>query len=663
MNKQDIKKRIDTLRAQVEDLGYKYYVEDNPIVSDDIYDSLSHELRDLLEKHPEYKDPNGSENRVGGKPVDKFLKVSHSIPMLSLQDIFSREELDLWETRVKKLISNEKKVDYFCELKFDGLAVSLIYENGKFVRGATRGDSKIGEDITQNLRTVRTIPLILKNAPKYIEIRGEAVMSKKVLKDLNKIQEKLGKPLFANTRNTAAGSLRQLDPALASSRKLDFFAYDIAEIRDEKFEKKILTHSDKHELLKKLGFKLDQNEIIAKNLDEVYRFVKKIEKLREKFQYGTDGLVISVDSLRLQNILGSVGKTPRYMSAYKYPAERATTTVLDIDVNVGRTGVLTPIAKFKPTLVAGSMVSKATLHNMDQIERLDIRIGDTAVIQKAGDVIPAVVEVLVKMRTSKEKKFSMPKNCPVCGERVERSTVAYYCTNKSCPAKNRRGMQHFVNAMEIYEIGPKVLDRFQEAGLISDFADIFSLKKEDVQSIERFGEKSAENIINSINEKRKVPLHRFLYALGILHIGDQTSRDIAEYFGSLEKIINAKEYEINSIENVGPIVAHSIYEFLKHKENLMLVKKLLANGVFIEKAIKKVVGPLTGKTFVITGTLGTMSRESAKEKIISLGGKVSGSVSKLTDYVLAGDTPGSKYDTAQKLGVKIIDEKEFLKIL
>ena len=716
MTQDEAKKRIQKLTDQIEDLRYRYHVENDPSVTDDIYDSLSRELRALEELFPDLRDQNSPTNRVAGKPLDKFVKVAHAVPMLSLQDVFSVQELEAWEKRVEKLVPSEKSLRYFCELKFDGLAVSLVYKDGRFVQGATRGDGKIGEDITQNLRTINSIPLLLRplpftkgeagrgSVPKYIEIRGEAVLSKKVWKELNKIQEKAGKALFANTRNAAAGSLRQLDAKLAASRKLDFFAYDIAEIKDKDF--KLETHSDKHALLKKLGFKVDTHDAVCDDLKQAENFIDKFEKEREKFPYGTDGVVISIDKLHLQKIMGVVGKTPRYMVAFKYPAEKATTQVLGIEVNVGRTGVLTPLARFKPTLVAGSTVSKATLHNMDQIERLDIRIGDTVVIQKAGDVIPEVVEVLPKMRTGKEKKFVMPKNCPVCGSLVEqrlasgntessssqgpristrknslevrgqtvaqktlhvsgkfgKTSVAYYCSNSACSAKNRRGMQHFVGAMEIYEIGPKILDRFQEAGLISDAADIFALKKEDIQTMERFGEKSAENIVASIEEKKRVPLHRFLYALGILHVGDQTSRDIALHFGTLDAVMSANEEEINNIENIGPVVAHSVYEFFKHKENLMLVKKFLANGVTIEKAGKKATGPFTGKTFVITGTLEMMSRENAKERIISLGGKVSGSVSKLTDYVLAGDTPGSKYDTAQKLGVKIIDEKEFLKM-
>ena len=700
--KEEIKKRIQKLRSEIERLRREYHIINAPNVTDDVYDSLTKELKSLLKEYPEFENLNSSENRVAGKALDKFEKVKHSTRMLSLNDVFSEEELFDWEKRIKNLLPAQAglhsqrsilkgaqrfDLKYFCEVKFDGLAVSLIYKNGEFVRGATRGDGFIGEDITENLKMIKSIPLSLtrrgvrgevnssrtsphsppyqggEEIPEYIEVRGEALMSKKTLLMLNINQEKEGKPPFANTRNAAAGSLRQLDSSLTKKRDLDFYAYDIAEIKLTTNNQQPTMHSEKHKLLLQLGFNVDKNDALCKNIDEVISFVKKFEKIRADFPFGTDGVVVSVDDLKLQKVLGIVGKAPRFVVAFKYPAEKATTIVKDIRVNVGRTGVLTPLAVFEPTLVAGSTVAKATLHNMDQIERIDIRIGDTVVIQKAGDVIPEVVEVLTKMRTGKEKKFKMPDHCTTCGSKTEKISVAYYCTNPACPAKNRRGMQHFVGAMEIYEIGPKVLDRFKEAGLISDAADIFALKKEDIETMERFGEKSAENIIASINEKRKVPLHRFLYALGILHVGDQTSRDIAEHFGSLEKIMPRTEEEISNIENIGPVVARSLYEFFQHKENLMLVKKFLANGVIIEKVSKKAKGQLTGKVFVITGTLETMSREDAKEKIIGLGGKVSGSVSKLTDYVLAGDSPGSKFKDAQKLGVKIISEKEFLKML
>jgi DNA ligase (NAD+) len=662
MDKISAKKRIQKLRNEIARLRNEYHIKNSPQVTDDVYESLFRELKSLLLEFPEFNNENALENRVAGKPLDKFVKVNHKIRMLSLNDVFSFEELESWDKRIKKLLIQDEKINYFCEVKFDGLAVSLIYENGIFVRGATRGDGSIGEDITENLKMINSIPIKLKAPfPSYIEVRGEVLMAKKTLEKLNKENTKLGKTLFANTRNAAAGSVRQLDPQLAKERHLEFSAYDIAEISEDILN----THSDKHKLLKQIGFPVDTNDAICKNLNEVEDFIKKFEKIRDKFPYGTDGIVISVDSLKLQETLGVVGKAPRYMSAFKYPAERATTIVKDIKVNVGRTGVLTPLAIFEPTLVAGSTVSKATLHNMDQIERLGLKIGDTVVIQKAGDVIPEVVEVLVGMRTGKEKRFKMPEFCPACGEKIQikEGLVASFCPNKKCSAKNERYLDFFVSVFGIYELGPKILRRFKDEGLITDASDIFTLQKEDIAPLERFGEKSAENIVAEINLKKKIPLSRFLWALGILHVGEETARDLASEFGTLEKIISAKEEEMNEIENIGPAVSKSLHEFFKDKHNLDFIEKLKNNGVVIEKADKKKIGKFSGMTFVLTGTLSTLSRELAKEKILNLSGKVSGSVSKNTTYVVAGSDSGSKLTNAQKLGVKVLTEDEFLKML
>ncbi|MFA6585791.1 MAG: NAD-dependent DNA ligase LigA [Candidatus Paceibacterota bacterium] len=757
MQENNPQKRVQKLRSEIARLRDAYHTKD--IGTDEVYDSLTRELKKLLQEHPEFNDPNAPENRVSGKPLDKFEKVEHKNRMLSLNDVFSEEELYDWEKRIKKLLPPEKispkpgvgessytrfrGVEYFCEVKFDGLAVSLIYEKGKFIRGATRGDGFIGEDITQNLKTIKSMPLELsprldkegvgggnlkKNhlasgtppqqggdkVPDYLEVRGEVLMSKKTLIKLNIENEKEGKPPFANSRNAAAGSLRQLDPNLAAKRNLDFFAYDIAEINSSA---SLFNHSDKHKYLKELGFQMDKNDAICKNIKEVIDFIKKFEKIRPDFPFGTDGVVISVDDLELQKTLGVVGKAPRFMAAFKYPAEKATTIVKDIRINVGRTGVLTPLAIFEPTSVAGSTVSKATLHNMDQIERLDLRIGDTVVIEKAGDVIPKVVEVLTRMRTGKEKKFKMVSKCPVCGSSVEKryigsiqssflkgprdksqtisqrtldTSVAYYCTNSKCPAKNERSLLHFVSAFGIYELGPKILRRFKDEGLITDAADLFTLTVNDFASLESmprrksktflrgFGEKSAENIIKEIKLKKKIPFSKFLFALGILHVGEETARDLAMNFGTLEKLITSARQparnashsdagggldEISSIENIGPAVSQSIVDYFQDKNNLIFIEKLLKNGVAIEKVEKKKEGKLKGLTFVLTGTLSQMSRELAKEKIISLGGKVSSSVSKNTSFVVAGEEAGSKLKNAEKLGVKIIYEKEFLDML
>lgn len=693
--KKEIQKRIKKLREEILYHRELYYEKDNPEITDEAYDSLNNELKDLIRKNPEFIDPNAPEERVGGKPLDKFEKVSHKSRMLSMNDIFSDSELYDWQERIQKLVPN-KNFEYFCELKFDGLAVSLIYEKGVLVRGATRGDGSVGEDITQNLRTIYSIPLVLsgEKIPDYLEVRGEAVMSKRVFDFLNKNLKKQNRPLLANTRNAAAGSLRQLDPKLASERRLDFFAYDIAEI-SAGFD--LENHSDKHKFLREFGFKMDQNEKICKNLEDVKSFFQDFFKKRERFPYGTDGVVVSVNNLEIQSLLGVVGKAPRYMVAYKYPAEQVTTIVKDIIVRVGRTGVLTPLAIFKPIRVAGSLVSKATLHNMDQIERLGLKIGDTVVIEKAGDVIPKVVEVMHRMRTGKEKKFKMPNACPVCGGEIKKKeskeittktkafsqvigsaspqpdnqnnispgsgSVAYYCINKKCPAQNDRFLDHFISVFEIYELGPKIIRRFKDEGLISDPADIFTLKKEDIVMLPRFGEKSAENIINEINQKKKISLNRFLWALGILHLGEETSRDLANHFTSLEKIISANKEELESLENIGPAVSKSIYEYFKNKEHLDFIQKLKQNGVVVENVSKKAKGKFSGLTFVLTGTLESMSREIAKEKILNLGGRVSGSVSKNTSFVLVGSEAGSKLKEAERLGIKILTEKDFLEML
>ena len=567
MDKENAKKRIIALRKEITDLRRRYHVENDPKVTDDVYDSLTKEIRALENAYPEFQVVDDPLGRVAGEPLLKFEKVKHNERMLSLQDVFSIEELYSWEKRIAKLLP-EEKFSYFAELKFDGLAVSLLYENGKLMRGATRGDGFVGENITENLKMVEDILLILPAPfPTRIEIRGEIVMSKAVWAMLNAKQVKEGKPTFANTRNAAAGSLRQLDPKLAKERKLSFFAWDVKGLSED-FGKNITLHSEEHELLAKLGFKTGIHEEMCSDIPRVISFINKIEKIRPTLPYNTDGVVIAVDDLAMQSKLGTVGKAPRYSCAYKYPAEKATTRVVDITVQVGRTGVLTPLAHFEPTLVAGSTVSKATLHNMDQIERLDIRVGDTVVIQKAGDVIPEVVEVLENLRSGKEKKFVMPRACPVCEGEVEKrvgqggASVAHYCSNKKCEAKSTRGLVHFVNAFDIYTIGPKIIERLKDEGLVTDPADLFALTEADLSGLERFGEKSASKIISNIDEKRNPPLDRFIVSLGIIHVGEETARDVAGYFETLENFLNAKQSDLDRIENIGPAVSESILSYL-----------------------------------------------------------------------------------------------------
>jgi DNA ligase (NAD+) len=664
MNAGEAKKRLQKLSEQIADLRYRYHVENDPTVTDDVYESLIREAKALEKDYPQYG-VSQEFDRVAGAPLNVFTKVTHESRMLSLNDVFNIEELRQWSTRMEKLLGVPHH--YFAEVKLDGLAVTLRYEEGNLVRAATRGDGFIGEDITENAKMVRTIPLQLRAPfPPSIEIRGEIIMRKNILAKLNAVQQKNGKPIFANTRNAAAGSVRQLDPALVKERQLDFFAYEISGDTVG-----VTAHSQKHALLRKLGVPVVADDARADTVEGLIPFIEKIAEKRDGLPFNIDGVVISIDELALQNTLGVVGKAPRYMVAYKYPAERVTTMVTDITVNVGRTGVLTPLAHFNPVVVAGSTVSKATLHNIDQIVRLDIKIGDTVIIQKAGDVIPEVVQVLKDLRSGKEKKFVMPQKCPVCGFPVERreaqskkdDTVAYYCTNNDCPAKHTRGMIHFVHMLDIYEVGPKIIDRLQEEGLIADAGDLFALTEADLSGLERFGEKSAQNIINAIADKKQPPLDRFIAALGVANVGTETARDIALHFGSFEKFWNAKGQEFDAIPNIGPAVVESIEQYRNRESSKNLIKKLFGNGVQPQALSAVKGGIFSGKTVVLTGTLTTLSREKAKEIIQSQGGKVTGSVSASTSMVVAGEKPGSKYADAQKLGVQILSEAEFLKLL
>ncbi|MBX4187904.1 MAG: NAD-dependent DNA ligase LigA [Candidatus Doudnabacteria bacterium] len=660
-NIKETKQRMEKLIKQINELRFRYHVLDDPEVTDEIYDSLTQELLELEQKYPQLKMKNSPTERVGGVALDKFQKVEHSQRMLSLNDAFDKDQVADWEKRIFKLLEINS-VEYFCELKFDGLAISLRYKSGDLAVAATRGDGYVGENVTNNIRTVQSVPLDMgKNTD--LEVRGEVIMAKKTWEALNKQQEKEGKPLYANTRNAAAGSIRQLDPKITAQRKLTYFAYDIVT------DLGLRSHDHVHSRLKELGFKTsDMYQKKCKNLKEVFAFYDMVEKHRNDLPFGIDGVVVSVNDSTLMKRLGVVGKAPRGMVAFKFPPEQVTTVVENVFVNVGRTGKLTPVAMLRPVFVGGTTVSRATLHNEDEIKRLDLKIGDTVVIQRAGDVIPDVVQVLPKMRNGREKKFAMPKNCPVCKTPAERrvsgksDSVDWYCVNKSCPTKNIRAMEHFVSAFEIYTVGPRILARFKDEGLISDVVDLFYLKKEDIQSLERFGEKSAENIVNSIQGAKKITLSKFIYSLGITHVGEETAFDLSQRFGSIQKVMNATLEEIEAIPNIGEVVAKSLYEWFKDKTNRKTVEDLIKAGIKIE-TVKVKQTPLSGKSIVVTGTLDTMSREEAKEAVREAGGDWVGSVSKNTDYVVVGANPGSKHDKAQTLGLKILEEKDFLKLL
>jgi len=684
ITKKEAEERIKKLREEVNYHRYLYHVLDRQEISDAALDSLKHELYSLEQQYPDLITPDSPTQRVGGEALAKFKKVEHLEPMLSIEDVFSFEELKDWEQRIKKL-SPQAKFDYHGEIKMDGLAVSVVYEDGILVEGSTRGDGVIGEDVTQNLKTIEAIPLHLhtpnekeikeflleygegidkdkflkkiKSLSGRIEVRGEAFMDKKVLEKINKEQEKKGEKAFANPRNAAAGSIRQLDPKITASRKLDFYGYGLLADFGQ------ATHLQAHKILRLLGVKDNPLNRYAKDLQEIEKFHVYVEKEREKLPYWTDGVVAVVNDIKLFDKLGVIGKTPRGMIAYKFPAQEATTIVENVRFNVGRTGVLTPVADLKPVAIGGTIVSHATLHNTDEIKRLGVKIGDTVIIERAGDVIPKVTKVLPKLRTGKEKEIHAPKACPMCGGPVVRKSgeVGIYCANKNCFAVDLRKMNHFVKGMEIEGLGPKIIEQLMNEGLISDPADLYDLETGDLEPLERFGEKSAQNIIEAINKSKKTTLAKFIYALGIRHVGEETAIDLANNFTTIEKIKSASLEELMKVADIGSVVAKSIYEFFQNKKDLRLVENLL-KFIEIEK-VHKAKQTLAGKTFVLTGALETMTRELAKEKIRSLGGDISSSVSKNTDYVVEGAEPGSKYDKAKKLGVRIITEKEFLNLI
>ncbi len=668
--KNEAKKRLEKLRAEINRHRYLYHVLDRSEISDAALDSLKHELDELERQYPDLITPDSPSQRVAGEPLKEFNKVRHTVPMLSLHDAFSEEELAAWEERALKLLPGGSALDYYAEVKMDGLAVSLRYRNGVFVRGATRGNGQVGEDVTQNLKTIEAIPLRLEinrlpekyraRASQEIEVRGEVFMSKEVFDQLNARQKKNHELPFANPRNAAAGSIRQLDSKITAARKLDFYAYDlVTDLGQAK-------HADSHALLRTLGFKDNPENAPCADRSEVIRFYQRIEKKRAALPYQIDGVVVNVNTLSVFRRLGIVGKAPRGAIAFKYPAEQATTIVEDIQVQVGRTGALTPVAWLKPVRVAGSTISRATLHNEDEIGRLDVRIGDTVIIQKAGDVIPDIVKVLPALRTGRERVFHFPKTCPVCGSPVIRRAgeAAYYCTNKKCYAQSKEGLYHFVSrpAFDIDGLGPKIIDQLWERGLIRDQADIFSLAVRDLEPLERFAEKSAANLVAAVARSKKIELSRFIYALGIRHVGEETAVDLAQHFSSIDKLMNVRRDELTAIHEIGDVMADSIIEYFHQPEHRQLIKKLQANGVQIH-SVKRQSRALTGKTFVLTGSLNNLTRDEAKEKIRLAGGDVSSSVSSKTDYVVAGAEPGTKLDKARKLNIAIVTEEEFLKLI
>ena len=658
----------DKLRREIRHNEYLYYVLDAPEITDAEYDRMMVRLRELEARYPDSIPADSPTQRVGGRASSQFTEVRHLEPLLSLGNVFSAEELRAFDERVRSGLPAGSKVEYVMEPKIDGLACSLIYENGKLVRAATRGDGVVGENVTANVRTIRSIPLTLKvpegeAVPELLDVRGEVYMPRQAFMRLNEQRAERGESEFANPRNAAAGSLRQLDPQVTASRSLSFFAYYLV---GEGAQPK---HSESLALLAHYGFKVSENYKVVENIDEAIKYIGDFNELRQGLSYDTDGAVIKVNDVYQQRILGATGKDPRWATAYKYPPEQAETTLEDIDWRVGRTGVLTPTAVLTPVKLSGSVISRATLHNEDFIRAKDIRIGDRVVINKAGEIIPEVLRVVAEKRTGDEKEVEIPNVCPECGWRVERQgeEAAIRCTNPHCPALGREGLIHFVSrdAMNIDGCGPSVINALLDAGLVRDAADLYSLRKEDLLKLERMGEKSADNLLAALSESKKNELDKLLFALGIRHVGAKVARILATEFGSMEKLQQAQPEELAQIRDIGDKIAESAITWLNVPANIDLVERLAAAGLtmtFTPPASQE-DNPFFGKTLVFTGTMPTLGRAEAKTMAQDVGAKVSGSVSKKTDYVIAGAEAGSKLEKAQQLGVTVIDEAEFLRLL
>jgi len=663
----EIKARAEKLREEINRHNYLYYVLDQPEISDAEYDRLMRELQEIEERYPSLVTPDSPTRRVGAPPQEAFGTHAHRLPMLSLANAFGEEELRAFDMRIRRMLGLEDgEVEYVSELKIDGLAVSLTYVDGVFTVGATRGDGYRGEDITENLRTIRSIPLKIDasnssvGVPRFAEIRGEVFLLHEEFRRINDERTERGEPTFANPRNAAAGSVRQLDPRITASRKLDIFCYGIGEVVGVTWK----THWEVLSTLKEWRFKVNPNIRLCRNIDEVVEFCREWDDGRDTLGYDIDGVVVKVNSLALQDKLGYVARSPRWAVAFKYKPRQAKTVVKDIVVQVGRTGALTPVAIMEPVQIGGVTVSRATLHNEDEIRRKDVRIGDTVVIQRAGEVIPEVVEVVKERRTGAEKVFVMPSKCPVCGGDVEKpeGEAVARCINIACPAQVKERIVHFAKreAMNIEGLGPSLVDRLVEAGIVSDPGDLYSVTKEQLQELERMAEKSASNIIEAIDRSKNCTLARLVYALGIRHVGERTAQALADHFGSLERLEDASEDELAEVPDVGAVVAGSIYRFFRQEDNRRVIEKLRAAGIKCEhQTQEKEESELTGRTFVFTGALETMTRDEAEEIVAKHGGRASSSVSRNTDFVVVGANPGSKLDKANELGVKVISEQEF----
>lgn len=668
MSNSKVKDQIEKLREEIRRHDRLYYIENKPKISDQEYDALLKRLQKFEKKSPEFITADSPTQRVGGAPVGGFAVVEHKVQMLSMDNTYNDGELRAFDERVKKNLGGER-YEYIVELKIDGVSVSLTYENGIFVRGATRGDGFKGDDVSINLKTIRSIPLKLASpngmpVPRFMEVRGEVYMRLENFEKINKGKEKADEELFANPRNAAAGSLKLLDPRIVAKRGLDIFAHGIGYSEGAPFK----SQSELLEGLKELGFRINPNYKRCADIDEVLEFCDIWEEKRGKLDYNIDGMVVKINSFAQQKTLGKTTKSPRWMIAYKFPAERVETKLEDIKIQVGRTGALTPVAVLKPVFVAGTTVKHASLHNMDEIGRKDVRIGDTVILEKAGEIIPQIIEVVRSKRTGKERKFVMPDKCPVCKSPTKREEgeVAYRCENVFCPAQLKESLIHFASraAMDIEGLGEAMVDQLVENKLVSDYGDIYNLKFEAVRSLERMGDKSARNLIDAVGKSKNNSLSRFIYAMGIRHVGEHMADVLARTFHSIDKISNLTVEELSKTVEIGPVVARSIYDFFRNPASKKVLKKFKEAGIkFAEKPRSPVSDKLAGKTFVFTGELKEYSRPEAEELVRSLGGNASSSVSKKTDFVVAGDNQGSKYDKAKELGVKIIDEGQFNKII
>lgn len=660
-----LKRKVEKLREEIEYHNYRYYILDQPEIPDAQYDRMMRELEELEGKYPELRSPNSPTQRVGAPPLESFEIVRHTLPMLSLANAFDENEAKDFDRRVKKILASPGDVAYVAEPKLDGLAVELVYEGGHFIVGATRGDGVNGENITQNLRTLKTLPLQLIRmeipVPDRLEVRGEVIIKLDKFKELNRKREEAGEAPFANPRNAAAGSVRQLDPKITRRRPLEIYFYGVGEVAGRTFK----THWEILQTFPKWGLRINPHIRRCQNIEGVLDYYREMNEKRENLPYEIDGIVIKVDRLDFQTGLGEIARSPRWALAFKFAPKQETTRIMDIIVQVGRTGALTPVAVMEPVRLGGVEVSRATLHNQDEIDRLDVRVGDTVIVQRAGDVIPDVVQVIPSKRKGTEKKFRMPSECPVCGSEVVKEEVICRCIGLDCPAQLKGRIKHFASkrAMDIEGLGVKLIDQLVARGLVKDVADLYYIKRDELMALERMAEKSAQNIIDALEKSKTKPLGKFLFALGILHVGETTAEDLSRTFPRLDDFFRLSEEDLVKVEGIGPEVSASVVQFFRDKKNRESIQRLKKAGIKLIEPRVKEKGDLAGKTFVFTGTLKSCGRDEARNLVESLGGITASSVSKKVDFMVAGEDPGAKYDKARELGIRVLSEEEFKQMI